>query len=254
MEETQKQIYLGLDISTTTIGCTLLYDNNTKYGEIIEMTHISPKVSKKITKDPDEALFIKVEIFRNEFLKKYKNIGVSKIVIEAPMLNSNNASTCATLLKFNGMISFVCYEELGVKPQYISSYDARKYAFPQLLSIRKYGKNGEPYTKEKIISNIKKGNVTLFGNMSWDVDKKGVLHGFVSEIFPNIEWLYDKSGELKKENFDATDSYVALLGQMNLEKNGELTPTITNINIENNTVTFDINYWNENHNTVIHLN
>lgn len=252
MEE-NKKIYLGLDISTTTIGCTLLYDNGTQYGEIIEMTHVSPKVSKKITKDPDEALFIKVEIFREEFLKKYKNIGISKIVIEAPMLNSNNASTCATLLKFNGMISFVCYEELGVKPQYISSYDARKYAFPKLLSIRKYDKNGEPYANTKIISNIKKGNLSLFGNLPWDVEKKGVLHGFVSEIFPHITWLYDKNGELKKENFDATDSYVALLGQMNMDKYGELNPTISNIQINDKVVNFDINYWNEKHNTTIHL-
>jgi hypothetical protein len=50
------------------------------------------------------------------------------VVIEEPLLQSNNVNTVATLLRFNGMISKSVFDTLGV-PDFISSYDARKYSF-----------------------------------------------------------------------------------------------------------------------------
>ena len=58
MEDNKKRILLGLDISTNTIGCTLLLEDDTEFGKIIEMTHVSPKVSAKITKDKDNESWI----------------------------------------------------------------------------------------------------------------------------------------------------------------------------------------------------
>lgn len=243
MDEEKKEIILGLDISTKTIGCCLLLNDGSKYGKIIELTHVSPKVSKKT--DKTQSLFEKTEIFRNEFLNKYKNLGISKVVIESPLLTSNNSVTCGELLKFNGMISLAVYEELHVVPSYITSYEARKYSFPELMSIRKFGKEGENYKREKILSAVKNNKFVLFGSFPWDVDKKSVLQSNVAEIFPNIEWIYNKKGELSEENFDAVDSYVACYGQMNKEKNGELEFTSSNIVDNGNSITYDLNYWNE---------
>ena len=118
------RIILGLDISTTTIGVCLLEDDGSEYGKIIELTHINPKVSSKIK--GIEQLFLKKKIFE-EFLVKYKDFGIDNVIIEEPLLRSNNVNTVSTLLRFNGMVSDSVYNMLGIVPQYISSYDAREY-------------------------------------------------------------------------------------------------------------------------------
>ena len=243
--ETKKEIWCGLDVSTKTIGCSIIINDDSEYGQLVTMTHVSPKVSKRITKDKDKALFLKVEIFREQFLKKYKYLGINKVVIEEPLVSSNNSLSTAILLKFNGMLSLAVYEEWGVIPTYISSYDARKYSFPELMAIRKYDKEGNVYPKTKILSNIKKSNLVLFGTYPWDLEKKTLLQQKVAEIFPQIEWLYDKDNNLKKENFDSSDAYIALLGQLNKERNGELNPKITNIKDTKKKCTYTIEYWDK---------
>lgn len=252
--ERKEEIYLGIDISTKTIGCCLLYNDESEHGKIIELTHVQPKISKKVSSDKNEILLLKVEVFKNEFLQKYKDIGIKKVFIEEPLVTSNNAETCATLLRFNGMISMACYQVLGVVPQYISSYEARKYSFPDLLSIRKYGKNGKPYENKKIISSIKKGNLVLFGAFPWDVEKKMVIQSKVAELFPDITWVYDKHNKLREENYDATDSYVALLGALNKERYGEMDMQVSNVVVTDKKVTFQVNYWDKKEERTVFLN
>ena len=46
MEE--KEIILGLDVSTATIGVCVLLNDNTEDGKILELTHVAPKVKSKI--------------------------------------------------------------------------------------------------------------------------------------------------------------------------------------------------------------
>lgn len=232
---------MGLDISTTCIGVCVLEDDGSEYGKILELTHVNPKVSKKIK--GIEVLFIKKKIFNDEFITKWKNIGIDKVVIESPLLRSNNVNTVGTLLQFNGMISECVYQELGIIPDYISSYDARKYSFPTFMSIRKFGKKGEQYPKNKIVSSVKKNQLVLFGAYPWDIEKKSLIQIKVSEIFPNIDWLYDKKEELKKENFDACDAYVACLGQLHKEKHGELEFKTSIIDITDKYIEYYIEYW-----------
>ena len=191
-----------------------------------------------------ETLFIKKQQFQ-QFIKTFSKYPIDKVVIEEPLFSSNNKNTVAELLRFNGMISDCIYNELGVVPIHISSYEAREYSFPELMAIRKYGKDENIYKANKIISNIKKDNYTLFGSYPWTIDKKLVLHEKVSQIFPEIQWTYNKKGELKKENFDATDSYVACLGQMNKERYGELTFKSANIQIYENKVEYDVLFWDK---------
>lgn len=247
MDKEGRKIILGLDVSTQTIGVTLLLDDGSDYGKIIELTHISPKVSSKIK--GIEQLFIKKQIFA-DFISKFKDIGIDEAVIEEPLLRSNNINTCGTLLRFNGMISDSIYNILGIVPEYISSYDARKYSFPELMAIRKYGKDGKQYEYKKIMNEITNNKYVLFGGYSWEVDKKIVMQGKVSELFPDIEWVYDKKGELKKENFDASDSYVACLGYLNMKKYGELEFKTLNVNSSASTdpevptkIEYDVEYW-----------
>jgi hypothetical protein len=244
------RVWMALDVSTACIGITVLIEDGSDYGKIVEMTHISPKVPSKMK--GIEALFVKKQQFQ-EFIKKFSDYQIDRVVIEEPLLSSNNQNTVATLLRFNGMISDCIYNELNVVPTYISSYEAREYSFPELMSIRKYGKDEAIYERKKILSNIKKGNFVLFGSYPWTIDKKTVLHEKVGNLFPEIQWQYDKNGELKKENFDATDSYVACLGQINKERYGVLEFTPDNIQVEGDKVEYDVLYWNQRHHRTTYL-
>jgi len=187
---------LGLDISTKTIGWAL-FDIQTK--ELLELTHISPRPKLDNDKDKLKELLVKSEIFA-EKLKEYKNLGIVRIVIEEPLLNSNNVYTVQTLLRFNSFVFKEIYNILGIVPEFISTYNSRKYAFPDLI-------------KEN-----DKNKFVLFGGLPKDVDKKMIIWDKVAKREPQIKWLYTKNNTLKKENFDQTDAYACVLGYMRSKK------------------------------------
>lgn len=209
-----KKVILGLDVSTKTVGVTLAtMDENYKVS-VLEVTHLRPKIPTKIK--GTEALFRKSEII-SEGLRKYKDLNVTDVIIEEPLFASNNSGTVATLLRYNGMISQSVYDILGVVPTFISSYEARKYACPQLMAIRKFRKDGSVNEITKLRKSLKHGELVPFGEYSFDCAKKLILWNYVSEKFPDIQWQYDKNGELKDENFDASDSLICVLGYINKE-------------------------------------
>ena len=211
MEVKENGLILGLDVSTTCIGISLIEDKGT-YGKLDLLHHVTPIVKPKPESKMQE-LFEKARIFEEEFLNKYADVGITKVIIEEPLLRSNNVNTVATLLRFNGMISRAVYDTLGVVPEYISSYDARCYGFPELMAVRTVNRKGEPYTEKEIA----KKNPVLFGAYDDNVDKKTVVWELVADMEPQITWIYDKKGKLKKENFDMTDAFTACLGFMRKE-------------------------------------
>jgi hypothetical protein len=186
---------LGLDVSTSTIGWAL-FDLETK--ELLELTHISPRPKPK-EENKIKELILKSEIFKVK-LKDYSDFNITTVVIEEPLLNSNNVYTVQTLLRFNTLISKEIYDILGVVPEYISTYNSRKNAFPWLV-------------KEN-----DKGKFVLFGGLPKDCDKKQIIWEQVAKKEPQINWVYTKNNTLKKENFDMSDAYCCVLGYMKQEK------------------------------------
>lgn len=186
---------LGLDISTKTIGWALfdLHSQN-----LLELTHVSPVIKPK-TEDKIEELMYKVDAFE-EKLESYKDLGITKVIIEEPLLNSNNVWTVGTLLRYNSMISRSIYNILGIVPKYISTYNSRKYAWPELVQENDKGKR------------------VLFGGLPKDIDKKEIIWNKVSNKEPQIVWLYTRNNTLKKECFDQADAYTCVLGYMKKEK------------------------------------
>jgi Holliday junction resolvasome RuvABC endonuclease subunit len=184
---------LGLDISTKTIGWAL-FDIQTQ--KLLELTHFSP-VIKPQPEDKVEEMILKVNAFIKK-LEDYKNLGIAKVIIEEPLLGSNNVHTVGTLMKYNAMITKAIYDVLGIVPNYISTYNSRKFAWPQLM-----GKND-------------KNRETLFGGYAKDIDKKQVIWDFVSKQEPQIVWLYTKNMTLKKECFDQSDAYTCVRGYMKM--------------------------------------
>jgi len=186
---------LGLDISTKTIGWAL-FEAQTE--QLLELTHISP-VCKPKTDNKMLELIIKADIFKQK-LVQYKNLGITKIVIEEPLLNSNNIYTVQTLLRYNTLVCKEIYDTLGIIPEFISTYNARKCAFPDLVREND------------------KGKFVLFGGLPKDIDKKQIIWENVAKREPQITWQYTRNNTLKKENFDQSDAYTAVLGYMKMEK------------------------------------
>jgi hypothetical protein len=185
---------LGLDISTKTIGWSLF---DIKTQELLELTHFSPVIKPKVD-DKIQELLLKVKAFE-EKLENYKNLGITKVVIEEPLLNSNNIWTVGTLLRYNSMITKSIYDILGIVPSYISTYNSRKYAWPDLVQQNDKGKH------------------VLFGGLPKDIDKKEIIWKKVSDKEPQITWLYTKNNTLKKECFDMSDAYTCVMGYMKQE-------------------------------------
>jgi len=187
---------LGLDVSTRTIGWALF---DIKTQELLELTHVSPR--PKVDKDEDKLkeLILKSEIFA-EKLKEYKDLGIVRVVIEEPLMNSNNVYTIQTLLRFNSFVFKEIYNILGIVPEFISTYNSRKFAFPELV---------QENDKKKFV---------LFGGLPKDADKKMIIWDLVAKKEPQIKWLYTRNNTLKKENFDQTDAYTCVLGFMRLKE------------------------------------
>ncbi len=186
---------LGLDVSTKTIGWAL-FEIETK--ELLELTHVSP-VPKPKQDNKIKELILKSEIFRSK-LVQYKNLGITKVIIEEPLMNSNNVYTIQTLMRYNTLITKEIYDVLGIVPEYISTYNSRKFAFPNLVQQND------------------KGKFVLFGGQPKDCDKKQIIWDLVAKKEPQIQWLYTKNNTLKKENYDQSDAYCCVLGYMKQEK------------------------------------
>jgi len=185
---------LGLDVSTKTIGIAL-FDTNSEH--LLELTHLSP-VPKSEMSSKIEELMIKSNLFKLK-LEEYKNIGITKVIIEEPLLTSNNVNTVGILIRFNTLVCKEVFDVLNIIPEFISTYNARKFAYPELTN-----KN-------------EKGKEVLFGGYDKNIDKKNLIWELVAKKEPQITWHYSKNNKLKKENFDQTDAYTAVLGYMKMK-------------------------------------
>lgn len=149
-----------------------------------------------------EELIKKADAFKKH-LEAYKNLGIVKVIIEEPLLNSNNIYTVGTLLRYNTMICKAVYDVLSLVPTFISTYNARKFAFPDLVGANDKGKN------------------VLFGGYPKDIDKKHVIWEHVNAVCTEVKWLYGKTGNLKKENYDMADAATAVIGYINMIKEND---------------------------------
>ena len=163
---------LGLDISTSIIGITIL----NKSGKII---HTEALDLRNKNHYPD--VYKKYERVYSYFLelKLDYNYDFSHIFIEQSlqMFRSgfSSAKTLSTLSSFNGVVSYLCYRELKKKPEYISASSARKSCG---ISIPK-GKKAKEVVVQFLLDNEPK---------------------FVVE--------YTKSGNPKPKYYDIADSIV----------------------------------------------
>jgi len=143
---------LGLDISTSCTGYTLLNSDgtlidigyirlDTKSSIFSRVTEVSSVISKIIDETPIERIFIE------ENLQAFR-----------PGLSS--AKTLLTLARFNGMVSYQAYVLSGLVPDYINVNTARK-----TLGI-KLNRKSDVTTKDQIyhwVDNHSRNTNTMIG-------------------------------------------------------------------------------------------
>ena len=74
----------------------------------------------------------------------------------------------------------------------------------------------------------------------------------INEIYPHIDWITNKSGELKKENYDACDSLVCALAYVNVNRYGLTKPQIKQCIVEKNdkngtNIHYTMEMWGKNY-------
>lgn len=238
------RIILGLDISTTCTGVSIVLVNEKEEITPIVVTHLRQKAPTKIK--GIESLFLKCNMFidkLDEIIHTNKLDGIiTDVVIEEPLISSNNKYTVATLLRYNGMVAYRVYNLIGVVPKFISSADARMFGVPSLMAVRQFNKKGDAYAKTKIMHAVKHSELVMFGAYPFDCAKKYILWNYISQRFPGIKWVYDKHDELQTENFDASDSLICIIGLLGYEKYHDTRPVVTKYNDGENSVTYTYDF------------
>lgn len=185
------EIYLGFDISTTCIGISLFTDD----GNLLEIRHLVLESDSDVL--PEHRFIAKANIFK-DYIEEFKKYKILDIFIEEPLGMSNNQNTSNLLMKFNGVCSYILYNELNILPKFKSVHDIRKLVCPELVKPNKQGKLTLQFPKE--------------------IDKKDYIFNKMKNKYKNIEWLYNKKGKLEKYNYDMSDA-IAVTASFLIEKN-----------------------------------
>ena len=161
---------LGLDISTSIIGATIVSDN----GDVVA-TYAWDMRNKNHFPD----VYTKYNHVQGELLNLLANHKFSHIFIEQSlqMFRSgfSSAKTLSTLSSFNGVVTYLCFRELGIKPEHISASSARKSCGIKIAKGTK--------AKEQVVK-------------------------FLLDNEPKFVVEYTKSGNLKPKYYDIADSIV----------------------------------------------
>jgi len=171
---------LGLDISTSITGITLLSED----GKMLVNKCVNTMNKKKYP------TVLKVADAIEEGLKEIEIEDVRFIFIEPPLLSfgagKSKASTLSLLSKINGIVSYIAYKKYRTEPEYFNAGTARK------LCKIKIEKGSD--TKLRVVEEVKK-------------------------LEPDFIVEYTKEGNLKAGTADRADSYVqALAGLRELRR------------------------------------
>ena len=161
---------LGLDISTSITGATILDKNgNVVYCEAWDFRN----------KKYFPSLFEKGHEVKELFHQLKLEYNITSVYIEQSLQSFrsgfSSAKTLSTLSRFNGIVSWICFEVFQLKPEYLAATSARK----------------------KCGITIPKGTKA-----------KQVVIKYVVDNIPKVPITYTKHGNPKPQCFDMADSWV----------------------------------------------
>ena len=158
---------LGLDISTSITGATVINEN----GKVVYNEAWDLRKYKEF--------FQKAEVIKGKIWELEDTFLIKEIYIEQSLQSFrsgfSSAKTLSTLSRFNGVVSWLCYDILKLKPEYIAATSARK----------------------KCGIKVPKGTKA-----------KQVIIQYVLDNVPSVLIEYTKHGNPKPHCFDKADSWV----------------------------------------------
>ncbi len=178
----QSRIILGLDVSTSITGATILSD-----GKIIESFFWDTRNKNKFP-----SLYEKADLIQTNLWNIKSKYDINNIYIEQSLQSFrsgfSSAKTLSTLSRFNGIVSWNCYKTFDIKPEMIAASSARKLAGVGI----KRGDNA----KEKVLK-------------------------FILDKYPQIDIQYTKHGNPKPGMYDMCDSIIIGLAGEKIAREGE---------------------------------
>ena len=161
---------LGLDISTSITGATILDTS----GKLVYCESWDMRNKKYFPSLFDKARFIKNKIWELD-----DGFSINHVYIEQSLQSFrsgfSSAKTLSTLSRFNGIVSWFCYDIFKIEPTYIAASSARKRCG---ISIPRGSKAKEVVIKH-VIDNV-----------------------------PDVLIEYTKHGNPKPECYDKADSWI----------------------------------------------
>lgn len=168
---------LGLDISTSITGVTVLDDSGTCiYNQFWD--------TRNKNKYPE--IYQKAAFVHNNLLSLSMEYPIKKVYIEQSLHSFrsgfSSAQTLSTLSRFNGMVSWMCFVIFGIEPEMIAATTARKQVG---IKIPK-GENAKQKSFDFVVANeptfiveyTKNGNVKpgiMDKSDSWVIAKAGYI-------------------------------------------------------------------------------
>jgi len=171
---------LGLDVSTSVTGMCVVDTRippDDHGSHILLIDRIEFKKCKTLWEKADV-----VALELAELLKKFP--GEYRVALEEPLMGfrtgMSSAATITTLMRFNGIVSYISREIFKVDPEYISSSHARK------------------------LCGIKMQRTSIAGMSG----KEQVFKYMAEHDLQHIQWSLKKNGSAVDWSRDATDAYV----------------------------------------------
>jgi hypothetical protein len=175
-----KNFIIGLDVSTSVTGICVLDPNvalDDNGSHISYLDRIEFKKCKTLWEKAD-----KVALELDDICKKYQ--GSYKVALEEPLMGfrtgMSSAATITTLMRFNGIVSYISREIFKVDPEYIAASSARKLCGIKMQKTSIAGMNG----KEQVFKYMSENDLK------------------------HVKWPIKKNGEAVDWSRDATDAYV----------------------------------------------
>jgi len=114
-------VILGLDISTSITGATIIDD----IGQVL---YCEAWDTRNKNHFPD--LWSKADLVKGRLLDLRAMFVIKHIFVEQSLQafrpGFSSAKTLLTLASFNGIVSYICQDQFGIKPEYIGASTARK--------------------------------------------------------------------------------------------------------------------------------
>jgi hypothetical protein len=171
---------LGLDVSTSVTGVCILDPEippDDRGSHILCIDRVEFKRCKTLWEKAD---LMALELYN--LSKKYP--GSYQVALEEPLLGfrtgMSSAATITTLMRFNGIVSYISREIFKVDPKYVSSSHARK------------------------LCGIKMQRTSIAGMSG----KEQVFKYMSEHDLKHVQWPLKKNGSAVDWSRDATDSYV----------------------------------------------